>query len=220
MTATVRPPARPVLMTGLTVVFALSMAAAGCMNDKWPAITPRDLIPFLPQTSPANALCNLQMYYADRDIDRYRRLFAPDFVFVFNPSDVVDPDHPTPAKWSLADELRSTENMFADSLVSRIELTSYVLGVPERADSLSPGARAWKVRVDAANLLVTTRTENDRLLTYVVDGGTEVFFFREDPTRPASDGKPTWFIFRWEDQQIGGRKIETMSWGRIKAAYY
>jgi hypothetical protein len=46
-----------------------------------------------------------------------------------------------------------------------------------------------------------------------------MFFFVEEPTRLASDGKPTWFIFRWEDQPIGTGKSGRRSWGQIKNIY-
>jgi hypothetical protein len=70
--------------------------------------------------------------------------------------------------------------------------------------------------MDQANLQIYTRKPDGTLLTLLVDGATEVFFLVEEPTRLASDGKPTWFIFRWEDQPIGTRKTETTSWGQVK----
>jgi hypothetical protein len=172
---------------------------------------------YLPQTSPANVIANLQTAYAERTIDEYRKLFAEDFIFVFNPVDPVDPDHPNPPQWGLAEELSVTENMFADELVSRIELSSYSLGVPERVDSLYYGPRAWKVRVDQVNLQVSTRKLDGTLLTLLVEGATEAFFFREEPSELSPvDGRPTWYIIRWEDQPIGGMKTETTSWGQVK----
>jgi hypothetical protein len=173
---------------------------------------------YLPQTSPANVLANLQTAYEERNIDRYKELFAEDFIFVFNPLDPVDPDHPNPDQWSLTEELTVTENMFTDELVSKIELSSYTLGVPEQVDSLYYGPRAWKVRVDEANLQVHTRKEDGTLLTLLVDGATEVFFLREEPSKPApADGRPTWYIFRWEDQPVGGKVAPTTASGKPDA---
>jgi hypothetical protein len=102
--------------------------------------------------------------------------------------------------------------------VTKIELSSYSLGVPEPVDSLTYGPRAWKVRVDLANLQVATRTPENELLTLVVDGTTEMFFFREDPTRLIG-GRPTWYVFRWEDQPVGSVKTESLSWGYLKARF-
>ena len=172
---------------------------------------------YLPQTSPANVIANLQVAYGERRIDEYRKLFTDDFVFVFDPADPVDPNHPSPPQWGLADELSSAENMFTDTLVTRIELSSYVLGVPSRVDSVEYRPRAWKVRVDQVNLQVHTRRPDGNLLTLLVDGATEVFFFVEEPSRPSPvNGRPTWYIFRWEDQPIGTRKVEMTSWGQVK----
>jgi hypothetical protein len=175
---------------------------------------------YLPQTSPQNVVANLQMAYGERNIDEYRKLFTEDFIFVFNPADPVDPDHPSPPQWSLTDELSSTQNMFADELVTKIELSSYSFGVPERVDSLDYRPRASKVRVDQVNLQVYTRKEDGTLLTLLVEGATEVFFFVEKPSEPSPvDGRPTWYIFRWEDQPIGGMKSDRGSWGQLKNLY-
>ena len=219
-TAAARPLARHLSITGLAVFLALSMTATGCKDEKQ-LTTPLEGHdgPYGPNSSAANVLTNMQMAYAERNIDRYRSLFSEDFVFVFDPADPIDPNHPTPPHWNLVDELAATGNMFKDEFVSRIELSSYVLGLPERADSLLYGPRTWKVRVSEANLQVYMKKEDGTSLTLLVEGTTEVFFFRREPTAPAWDGKPTWFIFRWEDQPITGGKVQQTSWGQIKAAF-
>ncbi len=172
---------------------------------------------YLPQTSPANVVANLQMAYGERKIGEYKKLFTEDFIFVFNPVDPVDPDHPSPPQWGLTDELGSTQNMFADELVTKIEISSYSFGVPERVDSVDFRPRAWKVRVDQVNLQVYTRRPDGQWLTLLVDGATEMFFFVEEPSELSPvDGRPTWYIFRWEDQPIGGMKSERGSWGQVK----
>ncbi len=159
---------------------------------------------YLPQTSPANVLANLQTAYSERKIEEYRKLFTEDFTFVFNPLDPEDPENPNPDQWGIADELEATKNMFEDELVTKVELTSYTMQVPEVADSVSYGPDAWKVRVDETNLQVATRLPDGDVLTLVVQGTTEVFYFREDDTKPVG-GRPTWYIFRWEDQPIGSK---------------
>lgn len=217
MTVAARPPARRFPKAALTAIFALSVVAAGCTDKAYPPIPLAWDGVRLDQTSPANILTTLQMAYADRSIDMYRKLFADDFTFVFSPADTAGND-PTPARWGLADELRATSNMFRSEFVYRTELTSYVLGVPEPADSLIYGPKAWIVRVSRANLQVHARTEGGDTVTYVVDGATEVFYFREDPTRLIY-GNPAWFIFRWEDQPLEPAKTESTSWGAIKARF-
>lgn len=175
---------------------------------------------YLPQSSAAAVLANLQRTYAERRLAQYRKLFSDDFIFVFNPLDPEDPDLPHPDQWGLADELRSTENMFADERVTKVELTSYTLDPCARADSILYGPNAWKARVDEVNLQVATLLPDGNRLTLVVQGATERFFFRTDPSQPAADGKPTWTIFRWEDQPVGTGKSERGSWGQIKAVYW
>jgi hypothetical protein len=68
------------------------------------------------------------------------------------------------------------------------------------------------VRVDQVNLRVHIRKPDGTLLTLLVDGATEKFFLVEEPTRLASDGKPTWYIFRWEDQPIESGKNQMPGW--------
>jgi hypothetical protein len=215
MTVASRPPARLLPMAVLTALFALSMAATGCKDEK-KLTTPPPASEYLAPSSIVDVLANLQKAYGKESIDEYRKLFTEDFLFVFNPADPVDPNHPSPPQWGLIDELDATENMFADSSVFKIELSSFVLGVPERVDSVEYRPRAWKVRVDQVNLRVHIRKPDGTLLTLLVDDATEVFFLVEEPTRLASDGKPTWYIFRWEDQPIGSGKIEGGSWGQVK----
>ena len=160
----------------------------------------------------------MQGAYGERATGEYRKLFAEDFTFVFSPADAGG-DDPTPTQWGLVDEMESTDNMFRSEQVDKVEFTSYVLGVPARVDSLYYGPRAWKVRVDQAKLQIWTRTEQgDEPLIYIVDGTTEVFYFREDPSR-LIDGRPTWYVFRWEDQPIGGAKSSGKSWGAVKNLY-
>jgi hypothetical protein len=215
MTVASRPPTRLVPMTVLTAFFAFSMAATGCKDEK-KLTPPPPVSEYLAQSSLVNVLANLQKAYGKENIDEYRKLFTDDFIFVFNPAHPLDPDHPRPPQWGLVDELDVTRNMFTDALVTKIELSSFVLGVPERVDSVEYRPRAWKVRVDQVNLAVYTRKPDGTLLTFLVDGATEVFFLVEEPTRPASDGKPTWYIFLWEDQPIGTGKTEVMTWGQVK----
>jgi hypothetical protein len=171
-----------------------------------------------PPSSPANVLANLRTAYEDRDIEDYERLFAEDFTFVFSPASIPEPHDPTPAQWGRNEEFTSTENMFRDELVDRVSL-EWVIGVPEHADSVMYGPRAWKVKVDTVNLQVDTRSAAGVRLILQVPGTTEMFYFRQEPSRLASDGRPSWFIFRWEDQPILGLKVDQMSWGDIKYWY-
>ncbi len=208
-------------MLGAVLLPAVLLSAVllpGCGDEAKTPVGGDLIVYYLPQTSAANVLANLRQAYAERKIDEYRKLFTDDFTFVFNPLDPEDLDHPNPDSWGLVDELQATRNMFADSSVTKIELTSYVLGAIERADSIHYGPRTWKQRVEQVNLQVATRLPNGGTLTLVVEGTTETFFFREDPTKPIQ-GRPAWFIFRWEDHP-SGPKTENKTWGQIKAVFF
>jgi hypothetical protein len=169
-------------------------------------VIPPPVSKYLPQSSMVNVLANLKTAYEDRHLEEYKKLFSQDYAFVFSPADYGNPDDPTPQQWGRDEEFTSTENMFHNELVDKITL-DYVAGVPERADTLMYPGRTWKMKVDNANLQVSTRNAEGEQLIYQVPGTTEMFFFREVLTTLASDGRPTWYIFRWEDQPIGAAAV-------------
>jgi hypothetical protein len=199
----------------LAVPLVLSLTGGGCKDDKRITPPPPYVSPYQAQNSIANVLANFKTAYEARNFDEYRKLFAEDYRFYFNPADVHSGDNPTPESWGYADEMAATENMFHDDLVDQIQV-DYTIGTPERADSVLYGAHAWKVRLTEANLRVVTRNEGGEPLTYLVPGTTELFYLRQSATETV-DGQPKWHIFRWDDQPIA--KTETKSWGQVKHAY-
>jgi hypothetical protein len=176
----------------------------GCPWSPAPGIkTPDPRTKILAQSSAVNVLANLKTAYEAKNIEEYLKLFSSDFIFVFNPADADNPTNPTPPQWGLAQESTSTTNMFSDDRVDTITLDFQEN--PVEPDSVEHGAGTWKMRVYEAFLQVNTRNENNELLTYQVPGTTQMFYFREVPGVLATDGKPTWYIFRWEDQPIGAK---------------
>jgi hypothetical protein len=220
MKATARPFTRLVPAAACAALLALGLATSGCKEEK-KLTPPPPVSDYLAPSSAANVLANLKTAYEKKNLAEYRKLFTEDYVFVFNPQDPIDPDHPPPpsGQWGLAGELTSTGNMLTDTHVDQIKFTDWVARAAERADSLLFGPRVWKVRVDHVGLMIPTQTESGDRLTLVLEGKTEVFYFREEPTRLASDGKPSWSIIRWEDWVIGGDKTERASWGLIKLVF-
>jgi hypothetical protein len=201
------------------LVCLLAAGLSGCDNDK-KITAPPVVSDYLPQSSMSNVLANLKTAYEKRNLQEYLKLFSPDYVFIFNPADANDPDSPTPTQWGLAEEQTSTSNMFTDTRVESIQL-DLVQEAATRADSALYGAGIWRVKVLGANLRVNTRTETGEPLTYLVPGTLEVFYFRLDPHRLATDGQPTWCIVRWEDQPfLRAWKTEGKSWGEIKSIYH
>jgi hypothetical protein len=216
MTAVARPLLRLVSMTMLTAILALSMTTTGCKDEK--KITVPIVNPYAAQSSAVNVLANLKTAYEARNIEEYLKLFSSDFIFVFNPADVNHPTDPTPPQWGLAQERTSTNNMFSDHRVDTITLEFQEK--PLEPDSAAHGAGTWKMKVYEAFLQVNTRNEQDELLTYQVPGTTQMFYFREVPEVLASDGKPTWYIYLWQDEPIGVRKTVEWNWGAIKNIYW
>jgi hypothetical protein len=169
---------------------------------------------FLPQNSIHNVLANLKASYESREYSEYRKLFDADYRFHFNPVDTHG-DHPTPESWGFIDEMASARNMFVDQFVEVIRL-DFTLDIPERADSLTFGPNAWKVRMTESNLRVVTRDAQGDPLTLLVPGTTEVFYLRQSSTELV-DGRLKWYVFRWDDQPVG--KTQVRSWGQVKCLY-
>lgn len=189
-------PTRALAFLPLAAVMLLGLS--GCPfspeKDKLPpAPVPSD---YLPQSSAVNVLENLKTSYVKREYLEYENLFAPDYIFVFNPADVDDPINPTPQQWARADEMDSARNLFSNDRVEQITL------------NWSPGqltaddTYGWKIRVDDVLLDVQTRNELNEVWILQVKGATHVFYFREESTQ-ASDGKALWNCTRWEDSPIG-----------------
>lgn len=199
-------------LASLLVVTLLLVPAflPGCDDDKVANPPPAG---YAAATSPSLCLANLRDAYEEQKGDEYARLFDDDFVFVFNPDDVSDPENPTPATWGLASELQSARNLFADSTVERIDL-SWNVGDSTAWSEVSPDG--LKVRLDGVYLTVSTRNEQGEPLYLVVQGAVQWFYFVPDPS--TGGGTRVWKVREWEDSPIGG-KVEENSWGSIKALF-
>ncbi len=185
-------------VVGLAV--AVAVLAGGCVFS--PKKTkPEETSEWLPQSSPAYCLANLQNAYLKRSFNEYLKLFATDFTFVFSPADVGDPVDPTPASWGLDEERDTHEKMFSSDLLDRIQL-SFEQDAAEESNDEFPDT--WKVNVHEINLILDTRKENNEVWIYKVVDGQATFYFKQYPNEKASDGRPLFRIWRWEDQPIGG----------------
>jgi hypothetical protein len=158
----------------------------------------------------------LPFAYGGRDLDRYARLFADDFTFFFDPPDSAGTDFPR--SWNRQKEMASAGNLFRSEAVDRIEL------------DLDPGtlepspqviADSWRVRTRIVRLRLVRRGTRGQRDTLQVSGGTELFYLRPDSTRLTWDGRPTWYIVRWEDlgPAVTVRKVEETSWSVLKYLY-
>jgi hypothetical protein len=203
----------------LVAMLGLGVIALGCGSDKRKVTNPEDSI-YLPQSSAANCLTNLQTAYTHRnDIEGYTKLFADSFTFVFNPTDVNNPTNPTPASWDLASERTATDSLFSSRFVDHIRLT-FDQDPAVNSDAEYP--ETWKVLMRRIRLQVDTRKEDGSQLTLLAEGSDATFYFKEYPNERASDGKTLWRIVRWEDQVSEGKgvfKVENSTWGRVKWLY-
>jgi hypothetical protein len=192
----------------------LMLAASGCKDDKkiTPPPPPSD---YLEQSSAANVLTNLKTACTKRNDAEFEKLFAPDYVFLFNPYDVNDPENPTPAQWNRADELDAAHDLFTNADVDTIQI-AWSLGQAEPTDTIPNG---WRVRADAVNLDVYWRNENHELWIFQVRGSYQDFYLREDPNVILPGGAHRWLLVRWDDGPIGGLKVEQTTWGRIKHVF-
>jgi hypothetical protein len=159
---------------------------------------------YLPQSSAANCMENLKTAYNDRNFDEYIKLFASDFTFVFSQADWSRPDNPTPKNWGFNEEQTSTQNMFTDDTVQKIELSYVVNPVNDSSDEFPA---TWKIVQDKINLRLTTLKEDGTTLVLLVDAANDAFYFKEYADETASDGKPLWRIWRWEDEPLGGKML-------------
>jgi hypothetical protein len=173
--------------------------------------------PYLPLTTIANVIHNLELSYELRDYLEYRRLFHPDYTFLPNPHDNVPP-------WGRAEELTSARRMLGGEsnrdgyLAVEIRL-AFAAGEPQ-SDPDSPDT--LRVILSAVDLQVETRHEamGDHTL-YVTPAGTQehLTFVLTSETDPGS-GSPLWKILRWEDLGAGAaRGVEPTSWGRVKTLF-
>lgn len=200
--------------TGLGVIAALMLVAPGCLFSPDPKPPEPPVSQYMPRTTISGVLNNLQVAYENRDLQRYKELFDLDeFMFVFDPIDVNDPDTDIPESWFWPEEETATRNMFEDDLVERIEL-SFVQGTPANPSESDEEDRPFpegtkKVIVTEVNLLVDVRQDPENV-RYEVRGDNAWFFLVQDTTE-VQDGLPVWKIFEWRDKTIGSRPAPVAS---------
>ncbi len=176
----------------LVFVLAVLLVAAGCARRQHPiapavtaeeALTPRG---YLAPSDPMNVIANLEAAYTNRDIDAYRELFAPEFVFRFQPQDARELGR---ASWGLEDELRSAERLFESSEVKRVVIRLATLPAePATAEGLQ---HTMLVAVTHTFLCV----ERVGKSPLQVNGDRQEFYLRE----VVEQGEVRWLIVEWRD---------------------
>jgi hypothetical protein len=176
----------------LAFVLAVVLAAGGCSRRQHPVapapIADEELTPrgYLCRAQPMNVIANLEAAYANRDIDAYRELFAPEFVFRFQPEDARELGR---ASWGLEDELRSAQRLFESSEVKRVVIRLAKLSV---APATERGLE-HTMRVVVAHTFL--RIERAGKSTLQVNGDRQEFYLRE----VVEQGESRWLIVEWRD---------------------
>lgn len=201
-------------------------AFGGCGGDPSKPKPPEST--YLPQSSPATVIENLKQAYVSRDLEEYRKLFCPDFLFALCRRDWLNPDGSS-VTWPLTTELAAATNLFQSESLSEIKL-SFVQDPPV------PFEGTQKVIIRRLYLTVITRREDGSSFTIRVPGGENTFYLREFPDELARDGRPVWRIVRWADdlieaaardavhgpptpRQTAGASSENWSWTQVKSLY-
>jgi hypothetical protein len=189
---------RPYLFVILAagVLAAAISLAAGCATDRVTAPQPdpdraTEPVPrlraYLSPDDPVNVVANLETAYANRDIDAYAGLFAPEFRFKFQPQDARRTGRES---WGLEEDLRSTRNMFYSAKVKSIEIRLRKQpAVPATESGLQ---HTMLVVVSPMFLRITERS--GRVME--VNGDRQEFYLRRAYDE---DGAERWLIVEWRD---------------------
>jgi hypothetical protein len=198
-------------------LLVLGCLVLGCSDDKT-VVTPEP-DPYMKQTSITNCLFNLKLAYNQRNVAKYSNLFDDDYLFVFDPIDVVT--HGFPESWGRSDEIISATNLLdslqnSDGYVCEHISLNFLAGAetPSQADS------TWtEVTLSQVVLMADSRHQSnaDPLRYEVIGDQAKLSFVQTAETDPSS-GLKIWKIIQWIDKPIGAKTaVETTTWGQIKA---
>jgi hypothetical protein len=189
----------------------------GCSDDVTPIVWPS---PYLPRTSPANLLHNLQKAYEQRNIAEYDSLLAKDFIFMISREDQQNPHFDD--SWGKGEEVLIHTRMFDAEMVQTLTVAFVgAAAVWDPADSM------YTVVISNVNLLLygSTPAHPIDVKEYRVVNGRAKFWFRKNGWAASPKPDSIWTIVKWEDdafaRRAGGHPpvSEEQSWGSIKALF-
>jgi hypothetical protein len=153
--------------------------------------------------------------HRDRDIDGYTKLLAPEFKFVFQPS---DPSRPLEGFWTRDDDSTGTASLFQASEV--IDIRIYLAHGPAEAPQDTGFAPdVVQILVNQAYLEVD---EESGITWQVTD--PQQFFFRPGVEENGEDTS-LWYLLEWRDLPASsspsarGATIRSVTWGSLKTRY-
>lgn len=200
----------------------------GCWNPFAPeggGDRPPVKVQYMPRTSPANVIYNLNTAYKYMNADEYLACLAEDFEFTLNPDDSGNPDNDLPVSWGKQEERDIHKAMFADTTnVAHIELTLTNISIDfdQGADPYSQEDDRYTYR-EGTDLRV-----NIGEWTFLANANQD-FVFQIDPDETGDGGETLWEIVDWFDLVTtpGGKGLadvstegaEPISFGRLKAMF-
>lgn len=184
----------------------LMLFLAGCPFDpkkdtKDPPIINPD---YVPNTSISNVLANLKTSYNKQNIEEYKALLHPNYMYIFDPRDVGT--HGIPESWIYADEVESATHLFEKQPNSDgYKMETMTLNFTTGSDTQSEVEPGWrKVTLTQIMLLVdTVHKDNGDPLRYEVLGDqADIHLIQTDETDPNTHLK-LWKIIYWVDRPVG-----------------
>jgi hypothetical protein len=198
------------------LVLTLPMLILGC-GDESPAVKPSL---YASPTAPESLIANLQTSYRNREIKGYAKLFAPGFIFRFQP---IDTTMVGTQFWTREEDANGTRALFSTSEVAEIRINLTYLQRDSTID-ISPPVDSLRIRIVATDLQVD-QTDGT---TWEVSGQQDMFF-RKGLAALGEDPK-YWWMYAWNDVPFissAGPPRGTepavghgTTWGRLKAKYH
>ncbi len=164
-------------------------------------------------TAPESLITNLQLSYANREIEHYAVLLAPEFIFKFQPLDASDIGTPS---WNHDQDSTGTRALLTTTVVSDIRI-GLIYGNRDSSVNMSPPVDSLKIRIITTDLQVD-QTDGT---TWLVNDKQDLFFRKG--REEAGERSGHWFIYEWRDlptlSSPGFSGPGRTTWGRLKALY-
>jgi hypothetical protein len=191
----------------MAACFVLCLWFASCdaftVRDAMPpesTSTPTDIVePY----EPAFVISNMINSLEDEDALNYNELFSPDFVFVADPSDVIDLESYYPG--AFADWDRDVEQQVGQRLLDRGQTANILLSFDPDAEQVTDETDSTYTVQEDYRLRVVD--QEGVLQSYI---GTAIFSLRLE-----EDG--LWYIYEWQDfRPESGEADGKDTWGMLK----
>ena len=190
------------LMIGACTVAAVAIASCDTFSTRVAEEPEGEATQYVVPQDPVDVLSNLENAIRDRDTEIYEGLFAQDFVFVADPSDVIEVENFYPGAFDNWDI--SVETHVGGKILDQSRTT--ISGVDFTAETLvGETDSTYEVLKDYQLYLRQEAYESFDI--YI---GTARFSMRVE-----SDG--LWYIHRWEDaRRDTGIVADKDTWGKLK----